>query len=189
MESKFLTKADQYDLEHPEKDLQATGWFLPGESVTDYQERHQKESGQKIEKLASALAHGALRTPGQVRRLAQELGCGIQHIEHWKLHPRITRRVAEILRIRALYATAQVLDSQTEKAKEDVSAFRTLAQISEVLDTGGVKVQSNTVIDQRNGGDNESDRRFFMRFRDRVSGALVSRLSKDQADGPENRET
>jgi hypothetical protein len=136
-----------------------------------FESRWAKQMEEKRDKLAQAIAHGLLKTKAQRKALAQELQVSVEHVEGWILHPELMPRVTDIIRLRALHATAEALDAQTGKAQEgDVAAFKALAQVAKVLEPGGVKVQSNTFIDKRDMGDNDSDRKFFDRFQKRSQG-------------------
>lgn len=160
---------DPRDKVHPPQDIDAMpqGGLAPAESWVDFQNRWAETSAKKKLVLATAFANGELRTPGQIKKMALELGCEERHIKRWKTDRTMAKHVGELLRVRALHAVAETLDKQVERAEQDTQAWRTLAQTAEVLGTGVVNVQNNTVVDARNGGDNEGDRQWAENFQKR----------------------
>ena len=118
------------------------------------------------EAVAMAISRGEFRTMGQKRKVAKALGVHLYKVEHVAQLPEIVPRVQHLLRMKALQKTADAMDSMGNLAKTDVAAFKVVAQIAEVLKPAGVTV--NTMIDKRNMGDTNSDRRFFERQQERI---------------------
>jgi stress response protein YsnF len=131
----------------------------------------------KEELLAEALANGELNTPGAIRKFAKSIGWQPDYLEAKRMSRSMEKRVAELVRRRALYAAANAMPYQEELAKTDVPAFKTLLQVAKVLDPGGVNVQTQVVVDKRDGGDNESAVRFNELMIERLAASTGARLA------------
>ena len=144
------------------------------ESSDEWLERSAKITKAKIDVLSEAFANGQCRTPGQIKRLAEEIGHSEREILMWKSDPRFRERITELLRTRALHAACETLDSVAAKAgnEGDPQAFDRLLKVAEVVKPAGPTIQTNTLIDQRRVGDTDSDKAFFMQFRNRVEKRL-----------------
>lgn len=124
----------------------------------------------RLSTVARAMARGKLRTPRQIARVAMKLNVKPEILKLWVTDPRVIKETAR-------YSTAMAIPEMALKAKEDVQAFKTLASIGGLIESGP-KVQVNTAIDNRTRGDTNSDRAFFEKFRKRVD----ERIDAAQSD-------
>lgn len=132
-------------------------WWIPGMDLTEYKVEFQRDEAWRLNIIAGKLSKGGLNTPDKIRRLAHRLGCSSRHIIRVMAQPEMMAAVKHLVKMRAAYGTAEALGSQVENAKKDVMAFKTIGQMGGVIEVGGgTKVQVNTTIDRRNGGDNEA---------------------------------
>ena len=153
------------------------------ETSDEWLERSAAITRKKVEILADAFASGEARTPAQIRRLALKIGHSEAEIKMWKQDARFNAMITERLRTRALHAACEALDGMTDKAVEgDSMAFDKLIKVAEVVKPAGPTIQTNTLIDQRRIGDTDSDKAFFMQFRNRVE----KRLPVPPPEGDEN---
>lgn len=157
------------DIEPPPERLVPKPW----ESYADLNKRLEEANTKRREALAEALAAGKLRTPAQIKAMALKLGCTPESVEAERLTPAMAAKVAEKIRAEAVYATAEALPYQAKLAKTDVASFDKIARIGEVLKSQGINVQQNTLIDRRNGGDDEGDAQFFQNFQKRTQRHLA----------------
>jgi len=156
--------------------LALSSWWIPGQDLKEYTSEFQKDEAWKLEWIARRLAEGRLNKPDQVLRLARRLGVASRWILRVKANQVMMSHVKELIKMRAVYGAAEALGPQVENAKRDPAAFKTLLQVGKVLEVGGPKVEINTTIDRRNGGDNEAAVQFIERFRERSrQGALRAR--------------
>lgn len=156
----------------PEKPLNVIDGLLPatwvGETLEARQSRSQKEAERKLTAIVSALARGRLRTPGAIRDMAKKLGLTEAAVRRVKWDKRTTEMVRQRVQQMAVYGIAEALPQQVERAKESTQGWKALAQAAQVLDDGGVKVTNNTLIDRRDMGDTNSDRKFFESYHRRI---------------------
>lgn len=132
---------------------------------------------QAFETLATAFASGKMRNRTEVKAVAKALGMAEDQVENWRGNIRMGKRVAEILKTRAIMATAEALPYQAEKAKEDTPAFMAVAKIGAILQASGVQV--NVAVDaRRQGGDPEHTVAFINTFRERQKAGLLRRLAE-----------
>lgn len=138
-----------------------------------------------FEKLATAFASGKLRNRTEVKAVAKMLGMAEDQVENWRGNIRMGKRVAEILKTRAVMAVAEALPAQADKAIEerDTPAFMALAKIAAVVQASGVQV--NVAVDaRRQGGDPEHTLAFISTFRDRQKAGLLRRLAEAEVVEP-----
>ena len=139
--------------------------------------------------LAERLAHGELKTAAQIKAAVKKLGLPEEHIEALKWDLSMLNAVRELVRARALYATIDALPHQAELAKTDVASYTAIAKTAEVLKSAGINLQQNTLIDRRNGGDDNGDQKFFENFQARslrlVEGIKVHDPSTEGPPEPE----
>jgi len=149
--------------------LAISSWWVPGQDLKEYTSEFQKDEAWRLEHIAAKLAEGKLNTPGQKMRLAHRIGCTSKFILRVMMNKTMMDVVKERIKARAVYGAAEALTHQVEVAKRDPAAFKTLLQTGKVLEVGGggAKVEINTTIDRRNGGDNESAVQFIEAFRKR----------------------
>ena len=114
----------------------------------------------RLETLARAMTKGKLRTPRQFARVAEKLQVKPELVRLWVTDPQVIKKAA-------VYATALALPGMAEKAKEDVTAFKTVAGIAGLIENGP-RVTTNVAIDARTRGDTTSDRKFFEQYQRRV---------------------
>jgi hypothetical protein len=169
---------------HPKAmDQMSLHWWVPGQSLKEYGIEFMRDEAWRLEHIAQKLADGRLSGKNQqekVLRFARRLGCSSRHVLRIMAQPEMMARVRDLIKMKALYGTAKALSAQIEKAETDPAAFKTLLQVGKVLEVGGPKVEINTTIDRRNGGDNEAAVQFIERFRERSrQGALRARNAVD----------
>lgn len=146
--------------------------YFPQESWEKLDERARESSKAKKEWLAERLAKGELRTKTQITAAIRHLGCTEGEIERQRMTPTMEKLVKERLQRHALYATAEAFPYQAEKAKEDVQSYKIVAQTAGLLQSAGVNVQTNIAVDQRNGGDDQNDAKWFENFQTRAARNL-----------------
>ena len=135
-----------------------------------------------FEKLATAFASGKMRNRTEVKAVAKMLGMAEDQVENWRGNIRMGKRVAELLKTRAIMATANAMGSIEDKAFEerDVPAFIAVAKVGGFLQSQGVQV--NVAVDQRRqGGDPEHTVAFINTFRDRQKAGLLRRIAAEDA--------
>lgn len=162
-------------------------WWVPGQDPNEYPVEFQRDEAWRLEHIADKLAKGQLGNRQKIYRLAKRLGCRSKFVIKVMGSPVMMARVREMIKMRALYGIAEVIGDQVEKAKSDPAAFKTLSQMGKVLEVGGggPKVEINTTIDRRNGGDNESAVQFIERFRERSRQGLLRKVESAEVVTPE----
>lgn len=119
----------------------------------------------RLEVLSEVLSTGV--NTKAIAKAARRLKVRPEVVRYWIKEPQVIKDAAR-------YGTALALHAQVNKAQEgDSIAFKTVAQIAGVLETGGPKIQVNTAVDARTVGNTESDRRFFQQYQNRVEAAQV----------------
>jgi len=114
----------------------------------------------RLETLARAMTRGKLRTSRQIRIVAEKLNVKPELVKLWITDPQVIKKAA-------VYATALALPHQAEKAKEDIQAFKAVAGIAGLIESGA-RSQVNVAIDNRTRGDTTSDRKFFEQYQKRT---------------------
>jgi len=163
--------------------LTINSWWVPGQALDEYPTEFMRDEAWRLEHIADKLSKGGLNNSGKVLRLAKRLGCTSKYVLRVMAAKPMMERVTELLRMKAVYGVAEAMPSQIQNSKSDSAAFKTLLQVGKVLQVGGggAKVEINTTIDRRNGGDNESAVQFIERFRERSRQGLL-RVNKAQAE-------
>jgi hypothetical protein len=157
-------------------------WWIPGQSLEEYQAGFQRDEAGRLEAIADYASRGKLKTPGQVKRLANRLGCTTRHILKWQTNPVMLRRVTDLIRMRAVYGAAEALPGQIERASVDPASFKAVLQVAKIVESGSPKNELNVTIDRRNGGDNEGAVQFIERFRERSRQGLLRAIPGGSAE-------
>ena len=123
-------------------------------------------------RLIMALADGKLDSPKKTEALARELGWSKEFLQSRVMRKDIRDQVVERIRMRALQAVANALESQAESAKTDIQAYKTMLHTAEVLQQGSGS-QVNVAIDARKVGDTDSDRKFFESYHRRIEPTAI----------------
>jgi hypothetical protein len=153
----------------------------PMEGWRDFGQREQEAFIDRVEELGHAILEGRDITRRQViYKFAVKWGCSTREVRSILLSDQARPYLAKMTACRALIGTMENLPAQIAAGKDDIQAFRTVAQIAELLQSG-VQVQTNVQVDQRNLGNNESDRGFFLRMQERMMDQVRQRM--ELADG------
>lgn len=137
----------------------------------------------RLETMAHFLAQGRCNTEEQMKLVADFLGVDTDSIAIWKKRPKMIRRVRELVEAEALYATAEAIPLQKEKAKKSTAAFIAVAKVAQAFpQPGGVNIQNNVMNDNRRTGQSENTTGFIQRFRSAQSRGLFHKLTVIETD-------
>ena len=159
------------------------------ESFEKLTERARTSSAKKIGWLVEAAANAKLSTKAQIRDAAIRLGCEEREIRRQMMSPSFRRILTDKVQTLAVHYTAAALPYQAELAKTDKGSFDSIAKIGKVLESAGINVQQNTLIDRRNGGDDEGDANWFKNFQERSQRNLKLIGGKVDPNDPIEPET
>src|SRR5712672_2572498 len=142
-----------------------------GQNWGQYDKQTNEEFCAKLEALGNVIMEGKI----EPSKIARRLRVSVKEVRTLMSSTEAKLYIEKMTRERALYAVAIAIPSMREIAKKDPVAFARLAEIAELKSSGGIAI--NNVVDQRNMGDNESDQRFFERFRERVLNNMQSKMA------------
>lgn len=151
---------------------------LAHESWESYDAKKEEEFVSRVEDLGFAIMEGRnVHHRDVLFKFKKQWKCAtVQEVRDVLYSDRAQPYFKKMAKMRALHASLEALPSQAELAKTDVQAALYCAKVADLVGTGGVTVNANTMIDQRNMGDNESDRGFFLRMQDRLLEQAKRRL-------------
>jgi hypothetical protein len=141
-------------------DAEPTPGFFDPPGTELHLEKWRAQIDYRLEIMARAVIRGRLKTSRDIRRIAEKLKVKPELVKLWITDPQVLKKAA-------VYATALALPHQAEKAKEDIQAFKAVANIAGLIESGP-RSQVNVAIDNRTRGDTTSDRKFFEQYARRV---------------------
>lgn len=126
------------------------GFFDPPGSELHVQ-KWRDQVDHRLETMARVLAEGV--NAKTIRNASRALNVKPELIKLWVTDPQVIKKAAT-------YATAMALPQMAEKAKEDVQAFKTVAGIAGLIESGP-RVTTNVAIDARDRGNTAQEAAWF----------------------------